>query len=250
MKRKCLVVAVVMFVLTGCGASNESALDMNTTVTNEVMKKSETEELKDTSQEEIVNSEDSDVYIEAQTNTEFEGTTDTVSMNEETDSNVTEEEDPEYGHFIRHNENYEDKDSSSYVPMDAYYSYVIPEGYIESIQDGSLVYSKEESDANKHSLYVYTEGIAGADKEVVFANYDTTIKETFGEDCTVDEEEHNGMNFQHYLYDRNDNGYHMYANIYFYVDDNALIYVEFYDSVSSYDDKVLKDFMDSIQKAQ
>ena len=260
MKRKWILVAAMTIALTGCGAQNESALSMNTAVTNQVTNTETGEE--QTQTEETAPAEASIETAETDTATdttkqvkgnqeETTGELLTVTNDTETQDVSIPAEDPVYGHFIRHNENYVDTVSTSVVPMGKYCSYTIPEGYVESILDGSLVYSKDSgTEGDKHSLFVYAEGTAGSSVEDVLADYDVTIKETFGKDCTSGEEEHNGMTFNHYLYDVNDNGYHMYTNIYTYADEKAVIYVEFYDSVSSYDDSVLKDFMDSIQKAE
>lgn len=270
MKRKWILAAAMAITLTGCGAQNESALSMNTAVTNEVTNNEVTNKDADDdgqTQKEEPDEETTpaDASVEVRKDDTAEdpaqptqeipgettGETTTVSIDENNQDFSVPAEDPVYGHFIRHNENYVDTVSTSVVPMGKYYSYSIPEGYVESIIDGSLVYSKDSgTDGDKHSLFVYTEGVGEASPEDVLSEYDVTIKETFGKDCTSGEEEHNGMTFNHYLYDVNDSGYHMYTNIYTYADEKAVIYVEFYDSVSTYDDSVLKDFMDSIQKAE
>lgn len=247
MRKKTFFMSIIlsMFVATGCGARNESALALNTDVTNAVQGVDEM-----TTEEEVpkVEKESADASV-TETVQSNAGVEQEPVQDESVDS-LQELDDPVYGHFIRHNENYVDT-SASVVPMGMYYSYEIPEGYIESIKDGNLVYSKEGGDAaDNHSLFVYTEGIGEVSKEDVLAKYDVDIKEVFGEDCTSGEEDHNGMTFNHYLYDVNDSGYHMYTNIYTYSDERAVIYVEFYDSVASYDDTILQDFLNSITKAK
>lgn len=245
MKKKCFYAGIVvsMLVLAGCGKENESALALDTDVTKEVQGDSVAGNEKEEPQkieQEVAATDDTETVQQDVTQVAAEGA----------DFAHT-QEDPVYGHFIRHNENYVDTSATSVVPMGMYYSYEIPDGYIESIKDGNLVYSKEGGDiADNHSLFVYTEGIGDVSKEDVLSKYDVNIKEVFGEDCTSGEEDHNGMSFNHYLYDVNDNGYHMYTNIYTYSDDRAVIYVEFYDSVASYDDRILQDFLNSITKAE
>lgn len=239
--------------LTGCGSQNESALTMNTIVTNEVTnQKNDIEPLmEETTEQEMM----SDTSVTTSTKEPVKEITQDDSSLLEEDTGVDDEiqdsnnqvEDPIYGHYIRHSDSYVDESVDAIIPMDMYYSYDIPDNYEESIIDGVLVYSSNLS--NKHTLFVYTESASGISSDDILANYDVMITEAYGDKYISGEEEYNDMVFNHYRYDINDNGYHVYANIYTYADDKAGIYIEFYDTASTYDDMIIQNFMESIQKS-
>lgn len=161
-------------------------------------------------------------------------------------------EEPENGHIITHNPNYRaparvpdsSKGADGYV-FDGAFIYQIPEGYTDSIIDGSLVYVLEE-EKGSHSIYIYTEDIAGLYPEDVLSDYDISVKETFGINAVSDEKEYNGLTFTHYLYDDLSGEEHGFINVFVHASNAGFIYVELYDGSAVYDEAKMNQLMDSI----
>lgn len=159
---------------------------------------------------------------------------------------------PENGHIIVHNPEYRapvyttthSKDSDGTI-KDGAFSYKIPKDYTETVVGGNLVYVMDEENGS-HSVYVYTEDISGLDPKEVIDGYDSSIKDEFGETDQSDMETYNGLEYRHYLCDGADSGEHGFVNIYVLADETALIYIEFYDTATVYDEAVIKEFMNNI----
>ena len=169
------------------------------------------------------------------------------SGNEEIELN-----EPENGHIIAHNPEYlapvytpDHRRESNGMIIDGSFSYVIPEDYLDTVIGGSLIYVMDE-DKGSHSIYVYTEDILGLNSKEVLEGYDKSIKDEFGEIEEEDIEEHNGLEYNHYLYDQAYDSEHGFVNIYVFANETALIYIEFYDTATVYDEAVIREYMDDI----
>lgn len=161
-------------------------------------------------------------------------------------------EESENGHVIAHNPDYqapalmsESTKGADGKIIDGAFSYKIPEGYIDSIVDGSLVYVLEE-EKGSHSIYIYTEDISELKPEDVLADYDISVKETFGLNAVSDVREYNGLEFTHYMYDDLGGEEHGFINVFVYAGSNGFIYIEFYDHSGVYDEADVELFMNSI----